>query len=178
VRAPEQDEIAPAPRRSRRRARRGAIAAAIVLPLAGIATVAVLMLGSGGGNASAAEAGPLADGEVRAVAQAFADAYETEDGPGLRRLLTTDVQRVLPQGGAVQGRGAVVREYEAQFHDNATQSYDLENLAVSGGRTGRVSARYRVRRAGGSSIAGTIVLGVVRDRGRSQIALIAVTPDA
>jgi serine/threonine-protein kinase len=178
VREPEENPIPATPRRSRRRARRGAIVAAIVLPLAGIATVAVLMLGSDGGNAAAADARPLADGEVRAVAQAFAGAYETEDGPGLRRLLTTDVQRVLPRGAAVRGRDAVVREYEAQFHDNATQSYDLENLAVSGGRTGRVSARYRVRRAGGSSIAGTIVLGVVRDRGRSQIALIAVTPDA
>lgn len=177
VREPEEDLIPAAPRRGRRR---GALAAAVVLPLAGVGTVAVLMLGSGngGGSAAVADARPLAAGEVRAVAQTFAAAYETEDGPGLRRLLTSDVERVLPQGGAVRGRGAVVREYEAQFRDNATQSYELQNLGISGGRTGRVSARYRVRRAGGSSIAGRIVLGIVRDRGRSRIALIAVTPDS
>jgi serine/threonine-protein kinase len=174
------EELLPvAPGRDRRRGRRGALAAAVLLPLAGVGTVAVLMLGSeGGGDAAAAEARPLAAGEVRAVAGAFAEAYETEDGPALRRLLTSDVARVLPQGGAVRGRSAVVREYETQFRDNATQSYDLENLAVSGGRAGRASARYRVRRAGGSSISGTIVLGVVRDRGASRIAQIAVTPDA
>jgi ketosteroid isomerase-like protein len=130
----------------------------------------------GGGDAAAAAARPLGAGEVRAVAGAFAKAYETEDSLELRRLLTSDVERVLPQGPAVRGRAAVVRAYEDQFAANATQSYDLENVTVSGGRAGRVSADYRVRRAGGASIQGSIVLGVVRDRGRSQIALIAVSP--
>jgi serine/threonine-protein kinase len=169
----------PPVRRIRRRGRRGALVAAIALPLAGVATVGVLMLtsdGGGGGDAAAAAARPLAAGEVRAVAGAFAEAYETEDSPALRRLLTSDVERVLPQGAAVRGRAAVVRAYEDQFAANATQSYDLENLTVSGGRAGRARADYRVRRAGGSSIQGSIVLGVVRDRGRSQIALIAVSP--
>ena len=60
--------------------------------------------------------------------------------------------------------------------DNATQSYELENLTASGGRAGRASGDYRVRRAGRSSIEGSIVLGVERDRGVTRIALIAVTP--
>ncbi len=179
VRAPASPaELAPPARPPRRRAAaRVAWAAAIALPLAGVATVAALMLGSdGGGDAAAAEARPLAAGEVRAVADAFADAYETEDGRALRRLLTSDVVRLLPEGAPLRGRGAVAGAYEAQFRENATQSYDLEGLDVRGGRAGRASADYRVRRAGGASIEGRIVLGVVRDRGRSRIALITVTP--
>jgi ketosteroid isomerase-like protein len=164
--------------RSRRPIRRAALLAAVGLPLAGVATVAVLMLASGGGReAAAAPSTPLAAGDVRAVADAFAQAYETEDGAALRRLLTSDVQRVLPDGD-VHGRAAVAAQYEAQFRDNATQSYDLEDVVVSGGRTGRASAAYRVRRAGGPSLRGRIVLGIVRDRGASRIALIAVTPSA
>jgi len=168
-----------APRTRRSRARRGAIAAAIALPLAGVATVGVLMLGGdGGADAVAADAKPLATGEVRAVAQAFADAYETEDSAAFGRLLTSDVQRILPAGATVRGRAAVVREYATQFRVNETNSYDLEALAVSGGRTGRATADYRVRRAGAPAITGRIVLGVVRDRGRTLIALVAVTPSA
>jgi serine/threonine-protein kinase len=159
------------------RARRATLVAAIGLPLAGVVTVAVVMLGSdGGGNAAAAAARPLAAGEVRAVAEAFADAYESEDVRALRRLLTRDVERVLPAGAPVRGREAVVGAYAAQFRDNATQSYDLDGLTTTGGRAGRASSSYRVRRAGGASIEGAIVLGVVRDRGITRIALIAVTP--
>jgi ketosteroid isomerase-like protein len=170
------DATALVPRR-RRRPRRGTLAAAIVLPLAGVATVAALMLADGGGrDAAAAESRPLEDGEVRAVASAFAAAYETEDGHALRRLLTTDVQRMLPTGAPLRGRGAVAGAYESQFRENATQSYELENVTARGGRTGRASADYRVRRAGESSIEGRIVLGVVRDRGATRIALITVTP--
>jgi serine/threonine-protein kinase len=166
----------PAPRRARRPSRR-AVAAALALPLAGIATTAALTLGSNGAPSRAAADGPLTAGEVRAVAEAFAAAYETEDGRALRRLVTTDVQRVLP-GGVLRGRELVATEYERQFRQNATRSYDLEDLAVRGGRAGRASAGYRVRRAVGAPIAGRIVLGVLRDRGRPRIALIAVTPRA
>jgi ketosteroid isomerase-like protein len=134
------------------------------------------MLAGDDGPSAAAASRPLAAAEVRAVADAFAAAYETEDGRGLRRLLTADVERVLPAGAPLRGRDAVARAYESQFRENATESYDLENVVVSGGRSGRASADYRVRRAGGPSIAGRIVLGVVRDRGASRIALIAVRP--
>jgi ketosteroid isomerase-like protein len=115
---------------------------------------------------------------VRAVAGAFADAYETEDGRALRRLLTPDVQRALPSGAVLHGREAVAAAYESQFRANATQSYELSDLVIGAGRAGRATADYRVRRAGGSSITGRIVLGVVRDHGASRIALIAVTPNA
>jgi ketosteroid isomerase-like protein len=163
-------------RRRRTLGRRG-LAAALALPLAGIVTVAVLMLGADDDRPlAAAQTRPLSEGEVRAAAEAFAQAYETEDGRALRRLLTTDAQRVLP-GGTVRGRNAVAKEYQSQFRVNATQSYELEDLDVRGGRAGRASGGYRVRRSGRPSISGRIVLGVVRDRGRTQIALITVTPD-
>jgi serine/threonine-protein kinase len=168
------------PRRPRRtRPRRATLAAlALALPLAGIVTVAVLMLGSGDDtSAAAAQVRPLAAGEVRAVADAFADAYETEDGAALGRLLTADVKRVLPDAIA-RGRRAVVALYEAQFRANATQSYELDGLDARGGAAGRASGDYRVRRALGAPLEGRIVLGVVRDRGRARIALITVTPAA
>ena len=136
------------------------------------------MLGDdGAGDRAAVQTAPLSDDEVRATAQAFAEAYETEDGRALRTLLTDDVLRVLPTG-TVRGRDAVATEYESQFRANATQSYELEELDARGGRAGRASADYRVRRAGGASITGRIVLGVVRERGRTRIALITVTPRA
>jgi serine/threonine-protein kinase len=163
-------------RRRRTLGRRGLLAA-LALPLAGIATVAVLMLGDDGErNAAAAQARPLTENEVRDAADAFAQAYETENARALRRLLTTDVQRVLPTGSA-RGRNAVATEYESQFRANATESYELEDLDVTGGRAGRASGAYRVRRAQRPSITGRIVLGVVRERGRTRIALITVTPD-
>jgi ketosteroid isomerase-like protein len=160
----------------RPRPRRGTLAAALALPLAGIVTVGVLMLGSGDDdNIATAQTRPLAEGEVRFVTEAFADAYETEDGAALGRLLTSDVKRVLPDG-IVRGRQNVVTQYETQFADNVTQSYEIENLDVRGGEVGRASGDYRVRRALRPSLEGRIVLGVVRDRGRTRIALIAVTP--
>jgi hypothetical protein len=85
------------------------------------------------------------------------------------------VQRVLPDG-VVRGRDAVASEYASQFRVNATQSYELEGLDVRGGRAGRASGDYRVRRSGRPSLSGRIVLVVVRDRGRTRIALITVTP--
>lgn len=181
--APAATPAAPTPataprasrRRKLRRPRRAALLAAIALPLAGIITVALLMLDGDERDIATAQTRPLAEGEVRAVAEAFAEAYEIEDGRALGRLLTKDVRRVLPEG-AVRGRQAVVTQYETQFRENATQSYELEDLEVSGGLAGRASGDYRVRRTAGSSIEGKIVLGVVRDRGRTRIALIAVTP--
>jgi serine/threonine-protein kinase len=171
----------PAPPRAkprRRRLGRRGVAAAFVLPLAGIATVAALMLGADDSNdIAAAQTQPLTETEVRAAADAFAQAYEREDGPALRRILSGGVQRVLPTG-TVRGRNAVATEYETQFRTNNTQSYELEDLDVRGGLAGRAGGRYRVRRSGASSITGRIVFGVVRDRGRTQIALITVTPDA
>jgi predicted Ser/Thr protein kinase/ketosteroid isomerase-like protein len=167
----------PSPGHRRRSLGRRGLLAALALPLAGIATVAVLMLGGDGqGDIAAAQSRPLTEDEVRAAADAFAQAYETEDARALRRLLTADVQRVLP-AGSVRGRDAVTAEYTSQFRANATESYELEDLAARGGRAGRASGAYRVRRAQGASITGRIVLVIVREHGRTRIALIAITPD-
>lgn len=178
--APPAPATAPAPARHdvprRRRLGRRGVLAALALPLAGVATVAALMLDDDNGrDVAAAQTRPLAEGEVRAAAEAFAQAYETEDVGALRRLLSADVERVLPDG-VVRGRDAVASEYASQFRVNATQSYELEGLDVRGGRAGRASGDYRVRRSGRPSLSGRIVLVVVRDRGRTRIALITVTP--
>ena len=63
-----------------------------------------------------------------------------------------------------------------QFRAQDTQHYELDDLAVQGGRAGRASGSYRVERQDGDPIEGRIVLGVVRDRGEPRIGLIAVTP--
>jgi Protein kinase domain len=158
------------PRRAPRRRR----AVAIGLAAAGLMAGAALMATTGGGGAGD-PAAPLSKDEVRDVADAFARAYEAEDGRAMGRLLARDVQRVLPTGVA-RGRAGVVTEYERQFQANQTESYELNDLEVRGGRAGRASGTYHVTRVGAAAIEGRIVLGVLRDRGRPRIGLIAVTP--
>jgi serine/threonine-protein kinase len=175
VRAGAEPPVADQPRR-RRRPHGRTLSAAIALPLAGIVTVALIMLLSGsGGRASATDTTPLSASEVHGVVDAFAADYETENGAALGQLLTDDVERVLPSG-VLRSRKAVVGEYEGQFATNATESYDIDDLDVRGGPAGRASGDYRVRRAGSPSLAGHIVLAIVRDRGHARIGLIAVTP--
>ncbi|MDQ1741332.1 MAG: hypothetical protein QOE53_2984 [Pseudonocardiales bacterium] len=158
----------------RRRRRRSTLVSGVLVAIA--VAVAALGIAGGGGAGAGQPNAPLSDGDVRDVADAFARAYEAEDGAALGRLLTRDVQRVLPTGVA-RGRSRVVAEYERQFRAQATRHYDLEGLEAHGGRVGRASGGYRVRRAGRKTIEGRIVLGVVRDRGRPRIGLIAVTPN-
>ncbi len=149
---------------------------ALLLLAAGAVAVAAGALG--GAERAAADDRPLRAAEVRDVAQAFAAAYETEDAGALARLLAPDARRVLPTGTA-RGAQAIAGEYAAQFRDNVTLGYELDGLDARGGRVGRASAAYRVRREDGDSLEGTIVLGVVRDgAGEPRIALLAVTPRA
>ena len=54
---------------------------------------------------------------------------------------------------------------------------ELDDLEVRAGDAGRASGRYTVRRRGGSSFGGRIVLGVVKEKGRVRIRLIAAVPD-
>jgi Protein kinase domain len=154
--------------------RRGTLAGGLLVAIA--AAVAALGIAGGSGAGAGRPDAPLSDGDVSDVAQAFAQAYEAEDGAALRRVLTSDVQRVLP-GGVARGRSRVVTEYERQFRDQATERYELSGLVAKGGRVGRASGAYRVQRKGGKPIEGRIVLGVVRDRGQPRIGLIAVTPN-
>jgi hypothetical protein len=130
----------------------------------------------GGPSGSAARSGPLSEDEVRETAQAFADAYAAEDPGALRTTLARDVVRVLP-GGRSEGRDQVVDQYARQF-DGKVRGYDLDDLTVTGGRAGRASGSYKVDRDGGDPYEGTIVFGVVRERGEPRIKLIAATPKA
>jgi len=166
----------PPPRKGRRG--HGRRAAAIGVALAGLGTAAVIVGVPGGQGRGMTATTPLSEGDVQDAAEAFAEAYETEDTAALGRLVSAGVERVLPTGVA-HGRDQVVAEYARQFEDNATERYELEDLEVLGGRAGRASGDYRVTRKGGEAIEGRIVLGVVRDlRARPRIALIAVTPRA
>jgi protein kinase-like protein len=118
--------------------------------------------------------GPLTEDEVESAAQAFADAYGNEDPAALRATLARDVTRVLP-GGRSNGRDEVVAQYKRQF-DGRVKSYDLDDLTVTGGRVGRATGTYHVERASGDPYDGTIVFGVVRERGEPRIQLIAARP--
>ena len=164
-----------APVRHRGR-RRGVVVLGGAL-VAAVAAATALGLADGGGAGAGSSTAALSDGDVRDVAEDFAQAYEAEDGAALRRVLTPGVQRVLPSGVA-RGRSRVVNEYERQFRAQDTRGYELQDLDVHGGRVGRASGGYRVSREGRDAIEGRIVFGVVRDRGQPRIALIAVTPRA
>jgi hypothetical protein len=113
---------------------------------------------------------------VRSAADAFADAYAHEDPVALRQTLARDVVRVLP-GGRSTGREQVVDQYTRQF-DNKVGGYQLDDLTVTGGRVGRVTGTYHVDRKAGDPYDGTIVFGVVRERGEPRIKLIAARPES
>ena len=66
-------------------------------------------------------------------------------------------------------------QYKRQF-DGKVKSYDLDDLTVTGGRVGRASGTYHVDRDGGDPYDGTIVFGVIRERGEPRIQLIAAQP--
>jgi hypothetical protein len=141
---------------------------------------ALVVLGLGLGQvfddpgAAAAKSGPLSEDEARSAADAFAKAYADEDPVALRQTLSRDVERVLP-GGRSRGRDAVVDQYTRQF-DNKVGGYDLDDVTVTGGRVGRVTGTYHVDRKSGDPYDGTIVFGVVRERGEPRIQLIAARP--
>jgi serine/threonine-protein kinase len=125
----------------------------------------------------AAPAGPLGDGDVRSLAQSFADAYTHEDDAALRRLLTPAVRRFSPSD-VQRGRPSVVGEYHRQFAADRVERYALEDLQVTGGRVGRAEGHYTVTRAGAAPITGRLVLGMVRRDGRPTIDLIVTEPRA
>jgi Protein kinase domain/Domain of unknown function (DUF4440) len=161
---------APAPAkivRIRRWPARLAVGAAAFVGLVAIGLFAGLLFGGD----PAARTGPVTEAEVRDAAQAFADAYAAEDSAAMARAVSRDVVRVLP-GGRSEGRDQVVAQYERQF-DGRVVDYELDDLEVSGSRA---SGAYRVERDGGEPYEGTIVFGVVRERGRPRVALIAATP--
>lgn len=167
----------PPPARGRRRLRRPLSVLALLLLLAVAGGGAVLALGRGEEAAQPSDPGPLSEGEVRAAAERFAEAYAQEDPEALARAVTTDVKRVTP-GDEQLGRRAVLAEYRRQFAGTDIQDYRYEDLTAEGGRAGRAEGRYVVTRGGGPPIEGDIVLGVRREGGRARVALIAAEPSA
>jgi ketosteroid isomerase-like protein len=175
--APEPRRTAPAGERHVVKPRRWP-ARMIVATGAFVALVAIgLVLGLVFGDPdSAARTGPLSEDEVSDVVHAFADAYSAEDPAALRATLARDVERTAP-GGISRGRDAVVDQYDRQF-DGKVGGYDLEIADLQAGRGGRASGTYHVERDGGDPYEGSIVFGVIRERGEPRIALIAFTPSS
>jgi len=159
--------------RPRRWPARAIVAIGGFLGLVAVGLLAGLLFGEPG---SAARTGPLTEDEVRDAAQSFAAAYADEDPAALRATLARNVERTLP-GGSTRGRENVVDQYERQF-DGKVGGYDLDDLEVQGGGAGRASGTYHVERDGGDPYEGTIVFGVVRERGHARIGLIAATPES
>jgi hypothetical protein len=161
----------------RRLGRRARTAAASALALGAVAAAVALLDGSGGGADARLQAGaPVDEGEVEALAQEFATAYGDEDAAGLERLLTRDAERVVP-GARQRGRPAVLRAYRRQFDDSETRSFELRELDAAGGATGRASARFVATYADEPDVTGSIVFGVLRERGTPRIALISARQD-
>jgi Protein kinase domain/SnoaL-like domain len=149
------------------------VAGAAFVALVAVGLVLGLIFGEPG---SAARTGPLSEGEVRDVVYAFADAYSAEDPAALRATLARNVERTAP-GGTSRGRDAVVDQYDRQF-DGKVGGYELDVGDVQTGRGGRASGTYHVERDGGDPYDGSIVFGVVRERGEPRIALIAFRPSS
>jgi serine/threonine-protein kinase len=163
----------PPPRRLRRAAR------LLVIPvgvgLAGFA--AVQIAGAGGdGDPRLLPGAPVSDGEVERLVDDFADAYGKEDAAALGRLLARDSERVVP-GARQRGRQAVIRSYKRQFDDSDTRSFKIDDLAATGGATGRASGHYVATYGDEPDVTGSITFNVLRDRGTPRIALISARQD-
>jgi ketosteroid isomerase-like protein len=161
-----------------RRRRRGRTALAGLLATGAVAAAVAVLLAPGDGvDAQLLPGAAVDDGEVETVAKDFATAYGKEDAAALGRLLTRDVERVVP-GARQEGRAEVLQAYRRQFGDSKTRSFELEDLDATGGATGRATARFVATYAGEPDVTGTIVFGVLRDRGTPRIALISARQDA
>ena len=160
-------------RRWRRRAR---LVLAGLLALGAAAATVAIVDGPGGVDPQRLPGASVDEGEVEALASEFAAAYGEEDGAALTRLLSRDAERVVP-GARQEGRAAVMRAYRRQFADSETRSFELRDLAAAGGASGRATARFVATYAGEPDVTGTIVFGVLRDRGTPRIALISARQD-
>ena len=163
--------------RRRWRGRAGTVLAGL-LALGAAAAAVVLLAGlDGGADARQQPGAPVDEGEVEALAQEFATAYGNEDSAELGRLLTRDAERVVP-GARQEGRAAVLQAYRRQFQDSATRSFELSDLEAAGGPSGRATARFVATYRGEPDVTGSIVFGVLRDRGTPKIALISARQDS
>ena len=164
----------PTPPAAVRRRRRIPVALAVVAVL-GLAAVAAIAIAGAGGTAPPPAIEAVTDSEVREAVSAFATAYSAEDARALAQLLTSDVTRVLP-AESQRGRDDVVSAYASQFEDMSVSAYEVSDLSIQAGDYGRAAGTYEVRRTGARSFGGRFVLGIVKERGRVRIRLIALTP--
>lgn len=170
---PAQGEPAPIRRYRARRPKRLWAWTSGVVAIAG-AALAVAVVPGGADPPAPGE--PVSDGEVRRLANSFRSAYAEEDDKRMSRLLTSDVQRVLP-GERQSGRSNVVAAYRSQFASNRTKDFKLSDLDAEGGSSGRATARYRVTYEGKPDTTGTMTWTVISERGRPRITLIMAKPD-
>jgi serine/threonine-protein kinase len=147
-----------------------------LLAIGAAAAAVILLSGSGGADAGEQAGAPVDEGEVEALARDFARAYGNEDGTELGRLLTRDAERVVP-GARQEGRAEVLTAYRRQFQDSRTRSFELRDLETEGGSSGRATARFVATYEGEPDVTGSIVFGVLRDRGTPRIALISARQD-
>ena len=164
------------PRRRIRGRARTMVAGALALASAAVAVALLAGSGDGGDGARSQPGASVDEGEVEALANEFAAAYGKEDSAELGKLLTRDAERVVP-GARQEGRAAVLQAYRSQFEDSETRSFELRDLAATGGTTGRATARFVATYAGEPDVTGAIVFGVLRDRGTPRIALISARQD-
>ena len=83
----------------------------------------------------------------RAARRRFADAYGKEDSAKLGRLMTRDVERVVP-GARQEGRAAVLAAYKRQFKDSdRAASSSLTSRRAAAPRAARPRATSRPTRA-------------------------------
>ena len=71
----------------------------------------------------------------------------------------------------------MLKAYRRQFADSETRSFELRDLAATGGPAGRATARFVATYAGDPDVTGAIVFNVLRDRGTPRIALISARQD-
>ena len=76
---------------------------------------------------------PVSESEVERLARTFANAYENERPADIRRIITSDAERVLPNERQA-GRDDVVAAYERQFARSRIEQFDLSQIEVSAGR--------------------------------------------
>lgn len=145
----------------------------LLLPIAGVlaaGAVAAAMI-PGGGSKVPPPGSSVSKSEVERLAQSFATAYANEEPADIRRIITSDAERVMPNERQ-RGRDDVTAAYEQQFAESDVTRFDLSELEVSGGPVGRATARYSTGR-----VTGRITFNVIRDRTRARIKQITAIPD-
>jgi serine/threonine-protein kinase len=145
----------------------------LLLPVAGALAAGAVAVAAipGGGNEIPPPGSPVSEGEVERLARSFANAYAKEDPATIRRIITSDAERVMPNERQA-GRDDVTAAYAGQFDRNNITQFDLSDEEVSGGPVGRLTARYV-----SGAVTGRITFNVIRERTRARIKLISAVPD-